>query len=61
MTQKSNNKQVAPDQSMLRCFEGKVEIKKMVTDALTKKVETFLVTFVDGAGTKLHYHEVERR
>ncbi|HKZ62036.1 MAG TPA: hypothetical protein VJZ68_06450 [Nitrososphaera sp.] len=59
--QESNIKQVSPDRSVLRYFEGKVEIKKMVTDALTKKVETFLVTFVDGARTKLHYHEVERR
>lgn len=58
--QKSNIKQVAPDQSMLHYFEGKVEIKKMVTDALTKEVETFLVTFVNGARTKLHYHETDQ-
>ena len=48
--QKSNIKQVAPDQSMLQYFEGKVEIKKLITDALTKDFETFLVTFsIDGA------------
>ena len=58
--QKSNIKQVAPDQSMLQYFEGKVEIKKMITDALTKDFETFLVTFVDGARTKLHYHETDQ-
>jgi quercetin dioxygenase-like cupin family protein len=58
--QKSNIRQVAPDQSMLQYFDGKVEIKKMITDALTKEVETFLVTFVDGARTKLHYHETDQ-
>ena len=58
--QKSNIKQVAPDQSMLQYFEGKVEIKKMITDALTKDFETFLVTFIDGARTKLHYHETDQ-
>jgi quercetin dioxygenase-like cupin family protein len=58
--QKSNIKQVVPDQSMLDYFEGRVEIKKMVTDALTKEVETFLVTFIDGARTKLHYHETDQ-
>lgn len=58
--QKSNIRQVAPDQSMLNYFEGKVEIKKMITDALTKEIETFLVTFADGARTKLHYHETDQ-
>lgn len=58
--QKSNIGQVLPDQSMLNYFEGKVEIKKMITDALTKEVETFLVTFIDGARTKLHYHETDQ-
>lgn len=58
--QKSNIKQVAPDQSMLQYFEGKVEIKKLITDALTKDFETFLVTFIDGARTKLHYHETDQ-
>lgn len=45
---------------MLNYFEGKVEIKKMITDAVTKDVETFLVTFADGARTKLHYHETDQ-
>ncbi|MEW6603447.1 MAG: cupin domain-containing protein [Thermoproteota archaeon] len=58
--QKSNVAQVVPDPSMLNYFEGKVEIKKMITDALTKEVETFLVTFIDGARTKLHYHETDQ-
>ncbi len=58
--QKSNIKQVAPDQSMLQYFEGKVEIKKVITDTLTKDFETFLVTFIDGARTKLHYHETDQ-
>ena len=58
--QKSNIKQLASDQSMLQYFEGKVEIKKMITDALTKDFETFLVTFIDGARTKLHYHGTDQ-
>lgn len=58
--QKSNISQVAADQSMLQYFDGRVEIKKMVTDAVTKEVETFLVTFINGARTKLHYHETDQ-
>lgn len=58
--QKSNIGQLVSDQSMLQYFEGKVEIKKMITDVLTKEVETFLVNFVDGARTKLHYHETDQ-
>ena len=58
--EKSNIKQVVPDQSMLQYFEGKVEIKKLITEALTKDFETFLVTFINGARTKLHYHETDQ-
>lgn len=48
------------DSSMSRYFEGSVELRKMVTEALTKDFETFLVTFSDGARTKLHYHETDQ-
>jgi quercetin dioxygenase-like cupin family protein len=58
--QKLNVKDISPDSSMSRYFEGIVEIKKMVTDTLTKDFETFLVTFHEGARTKLHYHEVDQ-
>ena len=58
--QKSNVKHVAPDPSMVQYFEGKVEIKKMITETLTKDFEIFLVTFIDGARTKLHYHETDQ-
>ena len=58
--QKANIKDVALDSSMLKYFDGKVEIRKMVTDALTKDFETFLITFIDGARTKLHYHETDQ-
>ena len=58
--QKSNIKHLAPDKSMLQYFEGKVEIKKVITEALTKDFETFLVTFINGARTKLHYHETDQ-
>jgi len=58
--QKSNIKDLPPDGSMSMYFEGKVEIRKMITDALTKDFETFLVTFIDGARTKMHYHEMDQ-
>ena len=58
--QKSNIREVVPDRSMLHYFEGKVEIKKMVTDAVTMEAEVFLVTFCAGARTKLHYHETDQ-
>lgn len=58
--QKGNIRDVAPDQSMPRYFDGRAEVKKMVTDALTKEVETYLVTFATGARTKLHYHETDQ-
>jgi quercetin dioxygenase-like cupin family protein len=51
---------IAPDQSMLKYFDGRVEIKKMVTDATSKEVEAYLVTFSNGARTKLHYHETDQ-
>ena len=58
--QKSNVSELVPDSSMSHYFEGKVEIKKLITDTLTKDFETFLVVFEDSARTKLHYHEVEQ-
>ncbi len=53
-------KEITPDSSMTKYFDGTVEIRKMVTDSLTKDFETFLVTFHDGARTKLHYHETDQ-
>jgi quercetin dioxygenase-like cupin family protein len=58
--QKGSIRDVAPDQSMLRYFDGRAEVKKMITDTVTKEVETFLVTFSNGARTKLHYHETDQ-
>lgn len=52
--------ELAPDQSMNRYFDGKVEIKKMVTEAVSKEAEAYVVTFSDGARTKLHYHETDQ-
>ncbi len=45
---------------MVKYFTGNAEIRKLVTDALTKDFETFLVTFIDGARTKVHYHEMDQ-
>ena len=57
---KGNVSQLEPDLSMARYFDGRVEIKKMVTDAVSKEVEAYLVTFANGARTKLHYHETDQ-
>lgn len=57
---KGNISSTAPDSSMLHYFVGSVEIKKMVTEAASKEVETYLVTFSNGARTKLHYHETDQ-
>ena len=45
---------------MAKYFEGKVQIKKMITEKLTKDFEVYLIIFEDGARTKLHYHEFEQ-
>ncbi|UVS70300.1 cupin domain-containing protein [Nitrososphaera viennensis] len=60
MMLKGNIRDIAPDQAMLKYFEGQVEIKKMVTDATSKEAEAYLVTFLRGARTKLHYHETDQ-
>ncbi len=57
---KGNLRDIAPDQAMLKYFKGHVEIKKMVTEAASKEVETYLVAFSNGARTKLHYHEADQ-
>ena len=56
----SSVKDVEPDTSMSAYFTGRVEIRKMVTEKATTEVETFLVSFFDGARTKLHYHETDQ-
>ena len=57
---KGNIRDTAPDDSMLHYFVGSVQVKKMVTEAASKEVETFLVSFSNGARTKLHYHETDQ-
>jgi quercetin dioxygenase-like cupin family protein len=58
--QKGNIRDTAPDSSMLHYFVGSVEIKKLITEATSKEVETYVVTFSNGARTKLHYHETDQ-
>jgi quercetin dioxygenase-like cupin family protein len=53
-------KEIPTDTSMTKYFDGTVEIRKLITDALTRDFETFLVKFLDGARTKLHYHETDQ-
>lgn len=57
---KGSISKLEPDLVMARYFDGSVEIKKMVTDAVSKEVEAYLVTFSNGARTKLHYHETDQ-
>lgn len=57
---KGNIENTASDSSMLHYFLGSVEIRKLVTEAVSREVETFLVTFSNGARTKLHYHETDQ-
>ena len=58
--QKSNIHDILSDSAMSQYFEGNVEIKKLITDKLTNDFETYLVSFENGARTKLHYHEVDQ-
>ncbi|HVD07769.1 MAG TPA: hypothetical protein VNB67_04930, partial [Nitrososphaeraceae archaeon] len=58
--QKSNIHDILSDSTMSQYFEGNVEIKKLITDKLTNDFETYLVSFENGARTKLHYHEVDQ-
>ena len=48
------------DTTMSSYFTGRVEVKKLVTDKTSTEVEAFLVSFFDGARTKLHYHETDQ-
>lgn len=57
---KGNIQSTASDSSMLHYFVGSVEIRKLVTEAVSKEVETYLVMFSNGARTKLHYHETDQ-
>jgi len=41
-------------------FVGKVQIRAVINDAITKDVEVFLVSFQNGARTKVHYHDSDQ-
>jgi len=41
-------------------FVGKVQIRAVINDAITKDVEVFLVSFENGARTKVHYHDTDQ-
>lgn len=57
---KGSIRDIAPDQAMLKYFEGQVEIRKMVTEVTSKETEAYMVAFSRGARTKLHYHETDQ-
>ena len=57
---KGNIRDIMPDEVMRKYFEGKVEIRKIVTEATSKEAEVYQVTFFHGARTKLHYHETDQ-
>jgi quercetin dioxygenase-like cupin family protein len=60
MTQFGSIASTPLDTSMSRYFTGKVEIRRMVGEPTSKEVELFLVSFFNGARTKLHYHESDQ-
>lgn len=41
-------------------FVGKVNLQAVINDSITKDVEVFLVSFEDGARTKVHYHDSDQ-
>lgn len=58
--EKKNIHEIKADSDMAKYFQGKVQIKKIITELLTKDFEIYLIIFEDGARTKLHYHEFEQ-
>ncbi len=41
-------------------FVGKVQIRAVINESVTKDVEIFLVSFENGARTKIHYHDSDQ-
>jgi quercetin dioxygenase-like cupin family protein len=41
-------------------FAGKVQIRAVINDSISKDVEVFLVSFESGARTKIHYHDSDQ-
>jgi len=41
-------------------FTGTVTVKRIINDSITKDVEVWLVSFQNGARTKLHYHDSDQ-
>ncbi len=57
---KFNVDETAPTSGFESYFVGKVQIKTIINDSITKDVEVFLVSFEDGARTKVHYHDSDQ-
>src|SRR5208337_2391780 len=49
---------MAPDPE--NYFVGKVQIRSIINESVTKDVEVYLVSFENGARTKIHYHDSDQ-
>jgi len=55
-----NIDKVTPAPGTQNYFVGDAKIRAVVNESVTKDVEVFLVTFENGARTKVHYHEADQ-
>ena len=57
---KINIDKVTPTSGTENYFVGKAEIRAVINESVTKDLEVFLVSFEDGARTKIHYHDSDQ-
>jgi quercetin dioxygenase-like cupin family protein len=57
---KFNIDETSPSPGPEAYFVGKVHIRAVINDSITKDVEVFLVSFETGARTKVHYHDSDQ-
>jgi len=57
---KINIDKVTPTSGTENYFVGKAQIRAVINESVTKDIEVFLVSFEDGARTKIHYHDSDQ-
>jgi quercetin dioxygenase-like cupin family protein len=57
---KFNIDKVTPSSGTENYFVGKARIRAVINESVTKDVEVSLVSFEDGARTKIHYHDSDQ-
>jgi len=57
---KINIDNVTPTSGTENYFVGKAQIRAAINESVTKDVEVFLVSFENGARTKIHYHDSDQ-